>query len=87
MGKPKHKTAKTIKEFQTTYKGYDIVVPVGSTVTNMTASGPDDSYRFWADFTKYAAKLTGFQNSLLHHDLTHYGINIPAEYCDPYEPD
>jgi hypothetical protein len=85
MARLKPKTAKTIKEYQTTYKGYHIVVPVGSTVTNVTATGPDDQYRFWSGFHEYTEKLTGFKDSMLLHDLTHYGLNIPAEYCAPYE--
>jgi hypothetical protein len=85
MAKIEPKTAKTIKEYRTAYKGYDIVVPVGSTVSSMTASGIDYEYRFWSDFHEYAEKLTGVKDSLLQHDLTYYGLNIPAEYCEPYE--
>jgi hypothetical protein len=87
MQKTKPKTARTIKEYQTTYKGYDIAVPVGSTVTNLTATGYDDHYRFWSDFHEYVRELTGFKDSMLQHDLMHYGLHIPAEYCEPYEQD
>lgn len=79
------KTAKTNREYKTHFKGWDIVVPVGSLVSNVTACGPDDSYRFWKDWHAIAKELTGFPHSILAHDLTYYGINIPSEYCEPYE--
>jgi len=81
----KYKTAKTIKEFRIIYRGWEIVVPVGSIVSNKTACGYDDSYRFWAGWDKQIETLTGFKNSMLAHDLTYYGLNIPAEYCEPYK--
>lgn len=77
----KYKTAKTIKEFKTTCKGQDVVVPVGSKVSNKTACGYDDGYRFWEDFRNTVdSKRYG-----LLHDLTHYGVNVPAECCESYE--
>ncbi len=79
------KTSRTIAEYSIHYKGYDIIVPIGSKVSNSTACGPDDNYRFWTDFHPYAEKLTGFKNSILCHDLTYYGINVPAQYCIPYK--
>lgn len=82
--KTPHKTAKTIKPYSCKVSGWEIVVPIGSTVSNRTACGNDDAYRFWADFRKPIEELTGFKNSILHHDLTHYGLNIPAEYCESY---
>lgn len=82
----KVKYAKTIKEYTVNrYRGYGpIVVPVGSKVTNQTARGPDDNYHFWSDFHAVAEKVSGFKDSLLRHDLTHYGLNIPSEYCEAY---
>lgn len=80
----KHKTAKTVKKYKINYKGYELTVPVGSTVSNKTACGNDDNYRFWIDFHKVAEEVSGFKSSLLRHDLTYYGLNIPAEYCEPY---
>jgi len=47
--------------------------------------GYDDNYRFWTDFHKEAKRITGFKDSILKHDLTYYGINVPGEYCEPYE--
>lgn len=79
-----HKTSTTIKPYSLKFKGYDITIQEGSKVSNNTACGPDAAYRFWVDFQAYAEKLTGFKDSFLAHDLTYYGINVPAEYCKPY---
>jgi hypothetical protein len=79
------KTARTVKEYKVRAFGYALAVPVGSIVSNQTAGGPDDSYRFWQDWRKPVEELTGFPNSILAHDLTYYGLNIPAEYCEPYK--
>lgn len=79
------KTSRTTKDFKTKFKGWDITVPAGSVVSNNTACGPDDNYRFWQDFHKVAKELTGYPRSILAHDLTYYGLNVPAKYCAPYE--
>ncbi len=79
------KSAKTIKDYPVKYHGYSFTVPAGSKVSNHTACGNDDSYRFWQDWQKVAEKVTGFKHSALAHDLTYYGLNIPSEYCTPYE--
>ena len=83
----KHKTGKTLRPYLLDYKGYQITIPTGSTFSNMTACGPDNAYRFWTDFHKIAEELTGYKDSMLKHDLTYYGINIPAEFCpvNPYD--
>ena len=81
----KYKRAKTVKPYTINFKGYDIAVPVGSIVSNRTACGPDDNYRFWQDWHNIAKDLTGFNNSILSHDLEYYGLNIPAEFCEPYQ--
>lgn len=80
----KYKTAKVTKEYRTRAFGYDVIVPAGATVSNKTACGNDDNYRFWQDWQLQAKELTGYSNSILAHDLTHYGLNIPAEFCEPY---
>jgi len=80
-----YKQAKTIKEYSVNFNGWDIVIPAGSIVGNSTACGNDDSYRFWIDWREYVKKKTGFKDSMLAHDLTYYGINIPAEYCEEYK--
>jgi len=78
------KTSKTVKEYAVKYSGYNLVIPAGSTVSNQTACGNDDAYRFLQGASKLAREVTGFPSSLLAHDLAHYGLNIPAEYCEPY---
>lgn len=88
-----HKTAKTIKDYVVkNYRGqgnhgHSYTVPAGSSISNHTACGNDDNYRFWTDFHKIAEETTGFKDSILAHDLTYYGLNIPAEYCEPYPED
>lgn len=78
------KTAKTVKDYAVKYGGYDLTIPAGSSVSNRTACGNDDAYRFLEGTSKLAKDVTGFPSSILAHDLTHYGLNIPAEYCEPY---
>ena len=80
----KLKTARTIKEYQVDAFGYQITIPVGSLVSNQTACGLNDNYRFWIDWHDTAKKLTGTNDSLLAHDLRYRGINVPAEFCEPY---
>jgi len=84
--KTSYKTAKTIKYFETVFGGYLLAIPAGSIVSNSTAMGYDDNYRFLTNvnFGEIAEKATGFKNSILFHDLTHYGLNIPQEYCEDY---
>lgn len=84
MPKPTHKTARTIKPYTVKAFGWEITVPTGSRVSNSTACGFDDSYRFWQDWREPVKALTGYPSSILAHDLTHYGLNIPAEYCEAY---
>jgi hypothetical protein len=78
------KYVKTIKDYKVKYKLYDLIIPAGSLVSNQTACGPDDNYRYWVIDNHYIEQLTGSKNSLLLHDLSHYGLNIPKEYCKPY---
>jgi len=82
--KTKYKTARVTKEYIIKAFGYWITVPVGSIVTNKTACGPDDSYRYLSGTNALAKKVTGFKNSILAHDLEHRGLNIPADHCEPY---
>jgi hypothetical protein len=78
------KTARTVKDYRVDCFGHSLLVPEGSLVSNQTAMGLDDSYRFWADFHKEVERVTGFPDSMLKHDLTFYGLNIPVEFCGPY---
>lgn len=79
---PRYKTARTTREFKTEYRGYNITVPAGSLVSNRTACGNDDDYRFLADWD--TVQLVGYKAPMLAHDLQYYGLNIPAEFCTPY---
>jgi hypothetical protein len=79
------KRSKTNKEYKTRYDGYDIVLPAGTEVTNQTALGPDDNYRFVVNTSKLAKEVSGLSHSILEHDLKYRGLNVPEEYCDPYQ--
>ena len=69
-------TAYTVKAF-----GFEITIPAGSEVDNSTAVGNNDLYHFWINWgDNDMVKEFPF----LKHDLTFQGINIPAEYCNPY---
>ena len=85
MRKTTLKRSVTHTEYRVCFKGYDITVPIGSIVSNSTACGPDDTYRFWKDYHAIAEKLTGYKDSTLLWDLDRYGLNIPPEYCEPYK--
>ena len=75
-------TFTTTKDYQTTKFGFTFIVPKGSKATNQTACGIDDTIRFWNDFQAVAKEVTGFENSILAHDLKHYGLDIPKEYFE-----
>lgn len=72
-----YKTAKVIKEYRGTCMGREFMVPVGATVSNRTAMGYDDNYRFW-DFDPDQVSTSEA------HDLSHYGINVPKANCENY---
>ena len=74
----------TKKDYTTIAFGYKIHVPAGSPVTSITACGHDPAYHFLENVRRIAKRLTGFDDSILLHDLTYYGLNIPAEFCNPY---
>lgn len=85
MSRKRIKTSKTKFPYEVEYGGYRILVPVGTTVSNKTAGGPDDSYRFVVNTAQLASEVTGVPHSMLAHDLNYRGLNIPAEFCEPYE--
>ena len=72
---------KTIRDFTIeNYRGYGkITVPAGTETNHVTASGIDENYNFVCEFgwvkTNYPEIST-----ILMHDVTHYGINVPIEY-------
>jgi hypothetical protein len=59
----------------------NIMVPGGTTVTNMTACGIDKNYHFVNDFA-WITKNYPTIASILKHDAMYYGINIPKEFID-----
>jgi len=80
----KYNAAKTTKDYTTKFDGYEITVPKGSRVSNSTACGADNAYHFWTGWHKQVQEITGFKDSMLAHDLTYYGLNIPGKYCEKY---
>lgn len=76
------KTAKVIKELRTNVGGIEITVPEGAIVSNQTADGFDDNYRFWVDYPDHIEK-----DSVLLHNLMYCGLNIPSRYCEEYKKD
>lgn len=53
------------------FKGYDIEIPAGTRITNMTACGIDEKYNFIDDFSWIPKDLP-----LLRMDAENNGINI-----------
>lgn len=80
----KGKISRTIKEYKVVAFGHQLTVPVGSTVTNSTAMGPDDNCRFWDAYQGAIRAQFGANPTMLLHDLQYRGLNIPTEYCEPY---
>jgi hypothetical protein len=68
---------KTNREIKMHWRGYDIVIPKGTRVTNQTALGIDPNYHFIDDLSWIDKGLP-----LLKHDATYYGINIDPDYID-----
>ena len=42
-----------------------------------------DNHRFWTNWMDHP-DIKDESNLMIHHDLTYYGIEIPAEYCEEY---
>lgn len=86
------RTAKTTKACAVTVNfeqrvGHEltIFVPLGSTVSNKTAMGYDNNYRYWTDYKDSLIKQFGLEGyKALRHDMEHRGVNVPEEYCEPY---
>lgn len=75
---PRYKTAKLVKDYKVRFSGRDLVIPAGTTVSNKTAVGFDDGYRF-------AGQWEGMpDDSMFLFDFTYYGINVPEWYCTRY---
>ena len=64
------------------FMGHDIVIPKGTKITNLTASGIDENYNFIEDLSWIpqldfnGEKVNNFS---LIHDATYRGISIPKE--------
>ena len=81
----KPQTMKTIKDFTTAFMNYGLItVPAGTITTNQTACGIDKNYNFVNEFKWVETNYPEFANLLLH-DLTYYGLDIPAEYIEKTE--
>lgn len=78
------KAATVLRDYRVNFKGVDVVVAAGSIVTNRTAQGNDDNYRY-PILNKPIAESSGLKHTgALMHDLVHYGINVPAEFCSEW---
>lgn len=81
------KTAEVIKEYKVKFMGWGMItIPIGARVDNATACGNDDNYRFPSSFNTIA-KASGINYPLgaFIHDISHYRINVPEEFCSPWE--
>lgn len=70
----------TNQDVKVLFKDYgEIVIPKGTKLTNMTATGKDENYHFVDEFQWMKKKYASISNILIH-DAKHYGINIPKEF-------
>lgn len=73
---------KTKSDYTTEFRDYGtITVPAGTRVTNKTAMGIDKNYHFVNEFGWVKANYSQI-DSILIHDLTYYGLNIPKELIE-----
>lgn len=84
MSKPTLKYAKVRTSFKTDAYGESFTIPEGSIVSNRTASGFDDNYRFWIPEYDKLKELFPDTYMGFEYDLKYRGVNIPKEYCEPY---
>lgn len=77
------KTGLTTIAHNVSFKGYTLYLPVG---TEFYSGTNDDTYRFLTSrsLKVIAHEATGYYNSMLEHDLIHYGFNIESKYCGGY---
>lgn len=59
----------------------DITIPKGTELTHQTAMGIDRNYHFVNDLS-FIDRDYPTVSSILKHDATYYGINIPKEFVD-----
>ncbi len=60
----------------------NITVPKGTSLTHMTADGPDKNYHFVSDLSWVKPHEDGTPQYGLLHDLKYYGINVPKEFVE-----
>ena len=71
---------KTNKAYTVNFKHYgEITVPAGTPVTHQTACGPDQKIHF-VNSTKWIDENYKDIASILKHDVTYYGIDVPKEF-------
>lgn len=90
MARPK--TSRVIKDYEVKdFYGFHFTVKAGAVVSNKTAVGYDDDYRFIGG--NPSGQIVSHQNwwegdeipLALKLDIEGHGLNVPAEYCKPYE--
>lgn len=59
----------------------EITVPKGTRLTHMTALGIDKNYHFVYEMSWIDRDYPSV-SSILKHDVTYYGINVPKEFVD-----
>ena len=73
---------KTSQDVTVKFRNYgEITVPKGTKLTHMTAGGIDKKYHFVHDL-RWIDRAYPAVSSILRHDATYYGINIPKEFVD-----
>lgn len=73
---------KTAKNYTVNFMNYgQITVPKGTLLTHQTALGKDENYHFVNSFD-WVQKNYPKIKSILMHDLTYHGINVPIEYVE-----
>jgi len=72
-----HQKKRTSREVKMRFSGYDITIPKGTAISNMTALGYDERYNFVADYEMWAPKLPdGSIAEILKRDIEFRGILI-----------
>lgn len=73
---------KTNKDYTVDFKDYGLItVPAGTSVTHKTACGVDKNYHFVNSFEWIYENYPNIA-SILKHDVTYYGINVPSEFIE-----
>lgn len=68
------------KSFSTVFRQYGkVIVPKGTSTTNLTALGMDPDYNFVDEFDWIDKDYPAYAN-ILKMDMKSYGLHIPEEY-------